>query len=650
MAIEQHVWTSCRRGEGYDNIVGFQVKARSRGITDPQAAVIRKFCEHYRLPASAEKVQSIARSEGRDLTEQELSDFPTSVFYYPVDPEHWALTVMHYLGKDHSDRWGNFLAHTLVMLPDELAPLEHNPLALARTAAFPSRDIVDAPQAPTLESLDAYAAETAAGEVPQPGSTPADYLAQVAAAANAAPQTGRTVIIATTSWRETAAVIEGALLLLPPHRRCRTSFATHEPFPQRIVQAASFGPRNTCVQIIGTPSREEGGGFSFAPAEYTSRWVVFNFIEGKFSPDLDTPTYFARAQELARKGDDGRALAEWQDMVCGLAGEDDPSRWDALSPLAALAGDLGGASDSEIVAGLECLTTHVSAEQVSEAAAIALRVFSQVLRVGSASVLESALRAIAHISQVGDETVRSSVQTRLGQFVGTMLTEGQLAMAREIISSPGFGRELVGQALAVAVGAGWPQNGAILAKTQADREAAAFVLAEVLSVLRTSRRPVRDVLQAAVRILEAGMRLGVGTQLWRDVAAQAVPEWLSSLKDTEPQVTSELETRLVDAATAAQLAEPRLDLALWRLAQDEGQSDDAGWLATARQVAALAGLCDPPLAALQRLLDQIARRWPGGEEKHLFALAAVLEEVWDRPDLAGVVTTRHDELARTMFD
>src|SRR5262244_3284271 len=150
MPIEQHIYTSCPPGKGYDRIDGFQTKARSPGLTDAMNSIIRNYCGRYLLPRSAQEIEYACRREGRHVPSQAVGQFPIALTYYPIADDVFALTRTCYSGRDHSGRYGIFFAHTLVFPVEALQPFNYNPLALTRTHLFQAADPSDRTTLPTL--------------------------------------------------------------------------------------------------------------------------------------------------------------------------------------------------------------------------------------------------------------------------------------------------------------------------------------------------------------------------------------------------------------------------------------------------------------------------------------------------------------------
>lgn len=133
-ALQVH-YTSCRHGTLGE--AGFQIRAYSKGLEPEELQEIRTH-SGYRRP---------------------LSDLPppSALRAYPLTSGRYAITHIHYIGTDYSDRQGNFFAHTLVF-PSQ--PLPHLPLEYLAWSGWKLK-LADEEDEKPPESLPAMTVELA---------------------------------------------------------------------------------------------------------------------------------------------------------------------------------------------------------------------------------------------------------------------------------------------------------------------------------------------------------------------------------------------------------------------------------------------------------------------------------------------------------
>src|SRR2546428_4654287 len=101
MSVLQHYYTSFVH-PGTNN-AGFQVKARSQGISQETEALIARLIA-YQIPAT--------------LDEQDIQLHPVALRYYYHNPQECILLCSQSSGNDESGRPGNFFSHTLILEPE----------------------------------------------------------------------------------------------------------------------------------------------------------------------------------------------------------------------------------------------------------------------------------------------------------------------------------------------------------------------------------------------------------------------------------------------------------------------------------------------------------------------------------------------------
>ncbi len=140
-ALQLH-YTSCRRGQSGN--AGFQTRALSAGIRpDEQREIERRGI--YRPP----------RNVRPDPSPEEIArDFPRALRFYRLESGRLAITHSAYVGRDYSGRWGNFFAHTLVLLGDlpKIWPIDLYEWTGWKTGLSPEEDTEEAPT--PLSELD----------------------------------------------------------------------------------------------------------------------------------------------------------------------------------------------------------------------------------------------------------------------------------------------------------------------------------------------------------------------------------------------------------------------------------------------------------------------------------------------------------------
>jgi len=112
---DQLIFTSCRRGVRGGK--GFQTRALTEGIRpEEQREIESRGC--YSVPRNLPATPS---------EEEIASDYPVAFRYYKLGTGRRCFTRTRYTGKDYSQRWGNFVAHSLIVagLPAGVWPIDY---------------------------------------------------------------------------------------------------------------------------------------------------------------------------------------------------------------------------------------------------------------------------------------------------------------------------------------------------------------------------------------------------------------------------------------------------------------------------------------------------------------------------------------------
>lgn len=295
MNIEQQIYTSCPHGEGYDQISGFQVKARSVGITDAMSQAILRYSNHYIVPSDLRSQELDFYQEGENLPSEFLDRFPVTVTYHRVTDHKYGLTQVRYVGRDYSGRSGNFQAHTLVFTPEKLAPFDYNPIALSRSTVFQNPQIQGTTLA-SLTSLSPFATKYAAAAARQgvnDNRNPYAYSYQEILPALIRQQyLERPIILCFKEYNVAVHYIHDLLMMLPPSMRCRFTFTTYEPTPYTLIKRGNSQDDTENLHLVTTISQEQGGRFEFLPHEI-NQFLVKDFT-GEHSSTFPSPSTYTK--------------------------------------------------------------------------------------------------------------------------------------------------------------------------------------------------------------------------------------------------------------------------------------------------------------------------------------------------------------------
>ncbi len=332
MNIEQQIYTSCPQGKGYDGISGFQVKARSSGLTDSMSRAILRYSNHYRVPRELRQLEYQYYQSGQELPPEFLDRFPVVQTYHHVEGEFYGLTRIVYRGKDYSGRPGNFYAHTLVFEAEALSSFNYNPIMLSCSGVFETSLDNGSTVLEPLTDLERYVFKTSSQSQDQMVNICREsYKTSYAALLPAFVQQlhlERPIILCFKEYVEATDYIEALLMLLPSETRSRTTFTTYEPDPYTLIKRAGGEGASNNLHIITTPEQETGGSFEFRPHEFT-QFLIWNFASEKYSEFPESSPY---AQTVIKLCSENRIneLNDFQHLLTRLGAGRLPDTWNAL--------------------------------------------------------------------------------------------------------------------------------------------------------------------------------------------------------------------------------------------------------------------------------------------------------------------------------
>ncbi|MFO1432367.1 MAG: hypothetical protein U1F76_19855 [Candidatus Competibacteraceae bacterium] len=499
MAIEQLLFTDWPRGKGVDSAAaGFQIKACSKGLGNDIRRQLADSCMHLGrafTPASAPRAAAqqeqewLVQTQDRQAMPAEiLAEFPLIWSYDRLADERYALIRATYLGLTHDGRTGNFLAHALVFAPAELASYGYNPLALARSELFQSTPTDTATDLPILSDLgnsidpgphyDALRAEPYY-----------DRLAALSTALCTATPVGRPLLLCLSDWRQATPLLEGLLDLLPPSRRCRTTFVTYESDRYWLPSSGTGRPVGVAAHQILVLCGEDSRAFNLRADEYQSGYMAFNFAENRFS-ELREPGGFAVFAARCVLEQRSELLAAQHDLLEKLNLTEAPDAWDRLATIT-------NPGDS-----------HITPAMLTETARFAVSLVRQPPQ--AKSVLDFFL---PHL-QTLRETNQSAALAALGQELVVLIDrcdENKAALIRDLVARlpattcPDANARLNLRLLQITQ----PQGEALLqtlteitaAGARADH--AQEIMAELLPIVRQSYSQAQELAVALGRMAEA---------------------------------------------------------------------------------------------------------------------------------------------------
>jgi hypothetical protein len=651
MPIEQHMYTSCPPEKGYDRIDGFQTKARSAGVTDAMASLIRHYCGRYRLPRSAQDIEYACRREGRHVFSEAWRHFPVAVTYYPLDGDVFALTRTCYVGQDHSGRFGTFFAHTLVFPGEALEPFDYNPLALTRTHLFQSADFSDRttlPALPDFQHLHVQPNHSWRRLVTQ--ELYAGQVVHLISAIIGVLQTRRSVILCLPRWDHAAPLIEAMLMLLPAETRCRTAFTTYEHDPYRLqgLGAVHSQSAQLPLQIIVTLSRAEGGAFKFQQDEYDTAFTIFNFVEQRFSPQSSPSPYAQYVADCCRHGRLDRVAAVHK-LITDLEVAREPEPWDRLLPAVALEEPRdpqpAAAAVRQAASALLDVARHPT--QVATAIKRLWPTVEHLARHDPGPLFEPALQAYRDL--LGRLPAHSPCLEQAHQglisVAGQLLTEGRARRAKAALAAlaPHEG-EALAAILWPLVEAGWPSSAAVtvLARHEADRVVIPELLLGALQARRTPAVGPPGLATMVAAAYDAAGKVGCLPALWAYTGRGIVLPLLSSLDRAD---ALDLMRRLLILLTGEVCSDGMLALCLWRWRVQQPRSL-ARWQEEAAQLAQVAMRCSEPQQAMRALVEQVDQLC-GAIDRHT-VVAAMWEAVGKAPAVQQVLCEAYVQALKPM--
>jgi GTPase-associated protein 1, N-terminal domain type 2/GTPase-associated protein 1, middle domain len=218
MSVLQHYYTSFVHPQ--TNRAGFQVKARSEGISPETEMLIARLIA-YQFPPS--------------MDESDIQSHPVALRYYYQNPRECIFLCSQSNGEDENGRPGNFFAHTLVMEPEEFTTIP--PIFYWKSSFWHKNDMYE--ERPQLDMLPTLAAfeEAPSLDVEQiwnflaaPGRN--EHLHKLMSALVHCHKTLRRIVIVDTA-NQVALWIAAMSGLLPPAYRPLLSFATYHHDPRQ---------------------------------------------------------------------------------------------------------------------------------------------------------------------------------------------------------------------------------------------------------------------------------------------------------------------------------------------------------------------------------------------------------------------------------
>ena len=319
MGLQQMYYTSCERGlTGY---AGYQFNAVSDGVS---AETLRE----VEALVAYEPPQSLVYSDDP----ADLERCPVNLCFVPGGPgETPVAACVRYVGRDPSQRFGNYFAHALGRLDLTGAGGTPLPIELWSSPEWASHPVADTrlpelPGPPRPGPLSPAGVDRFLREHPY-----GDRLPQLVSAVLSALAEDRTVLVIDTSSTAVAHWFAAVCYLLPPPVARTLSFATYLSRPER-----------SRLRLVGTvPEIPVGLGPDIQDAFH-----VFDLVSGR-SPELPEHPL---ARLLGRVGvPTAQTFWSWtDDYVSGR--EQDPLDWYAPAVAATVSG--GTSLDDEEVAAL----------------------------------------------------------------------------------------------------------------------------------------------------------------------------------------------------------------------------------------------------------------------------------------------------------
>ncbi|TVL99946.1 MAG: hypothetical protein CV087_16120, partial [Candidatus Brocadia sp. WS118] len=251
----QVYYTSCVTGLSGSS--GFQFNAASPELEPHLLRLIERFCV-YVPPASAPPQPSPA----------EIENLPVSLFYSPLQEGGGVIAQAKYLGKDYSNRYGNYFVHALVAKESDLLIENFPPISFWRFSHWKTQE-QSSTELPAIEvgELKGGIQILEVAQFLKDG----DRLKHLPALLTAVEDSFRTKrpLIIVDDNKSIALWIAAIFYAFPLHIALRLSFNTYVKNPYQ----ADF-------KIIGTTPDSD---FRFSQNEMEYQFYVFDFKGNRFS-------------------------------------------------------------------------------------------------------------------------------------------------------------------------------------------------------------------------------------------------------------------------------------------------------------------------------------------------------------------------------
>lgn len=540
MAVEQLIFTDWPRGQGVDPAAsGLQVKACSAGLGVDARKRLAAICMHLgqayiisNAPqtAVAREQEWLTKTDSRKQVPADvLAAFPVIWSYEQLDQALFALIRTHYTCLTHDGRTGNFLSHALVFTPDALHALAAHPLALQQSSPFVNADADDETVLPSLT-------EVATAVPPQPTldilrrSPFHEQLPALVAALVTATPASRPLLICLPEWQQAIPLVESLFYLLPPSRRCRTTFSTYESDRTWIAPAASGRPAGMVTArhlLVLCPP--DSRSLNLRADEYNSLFAVFNFAEGRFS-ELARPgdyaTFVARCVEDSRL----EPLRRHHDLVESLGLADDLAAWDKL--VAAVDVPDRGTDGPWLATAVHNLTALATRPSM---AAIALAaIWPHVETLSQNNQAPDIAAAALSLAKLVDVAADPDFITRVQDLVGDVLDAGQVQTAVALLRACGQARE---RTLLLLLKETLPPTARIkiAPETPADRDAWVELLLEGLRLAEQQPAATPPLPGLLLALFQAAAEADRCADVWGRVGNAVVKLYLDGPWDGEKQ-------------------------------------------------------------------------------------------------------------------